>query len=438
MIKKVVSDYKIRYYILVIPLSEKGVNLSLRFKKYSYISMITAFLWMTIVSCMAPSLTLVAIVSILVIMVLYLTETWSDPKESNVGVGLTINYILLLSVSKIFIMHYLFKISMKACILNLLTTWVIFFILSIWINLKIDKDYCWIVFKYNHFGLRVSKSGYIEYSDDPQLWGFLYFINIVLFAMSSIPSLFSENVKDILLKMYRNEISFIILLIVCVNLTLLVVNIIYIIKSKSKYERLEYVTSSLLLVFLISCVITFRSSLVLSVLTISIIVWIHKKNTKSIDKLLLKLLFYSDLPIAVLLLNMNSMYEISGLGIFFVSVMTIPLFYSALILFALTANYGKMFAIDEAVGYEEVLDRGYIEKSWNIKSLLFVYSIKVIGLFLIESLLFLFVKDHNMWFDYVKNSNWSGVVFVIIGCILSIKTITLFIEKEPGDSTYEK
>lgn len=400
--------------------------------------MITAFLWMSLVSCMAPKLTPVAIVSILVIMVLYLTETWSDPKESNVGVGLTINYALLLSVSEIFIMHYLFKISMKICLLNLFVTWVIFFILSIYIMLRIDKDYSWVIFKYNHFGLKVGKSGYIGYSDDPQLWGFLYFINIVLFAMSSIPSLFSENVKDVLLKMYRNEISFIILLIVCVNLTLLVVNIIYIIISKTKYERLEYITSSLLLVFLISCVVTFRNSLVLSILTISVVLYSYQKKSKSIDKLLLKLLFYSDLPIAVLLLNMNRMYGVSGLGIFFVCIMTIPLFYSALILFALTANYGKMFAMDEAVGYEEVLDKGYIEKSWNIKSLLFVYSIKVIGLFLTESLLFLFVKDHNMWFDYVKNSSWSGIVLVVIGCILSIKTITLFIEKEPGDNTYEK
>lgn len=410
----------------------------LRFKKYSYVSMITAFLWMALVSCMAPKLTPVAIVSILVIMVLYLTETWSDPKESNVGVGLTINYALLLSVSEIFIMHYLFKISMKICLLNLFVTWVIFFILSIYIMLRIDKDYSWVIFKYNHFGLKVGKSGYIGYSDDPQLWGFLYFINIVLFAMSSIPSLFSENVKDVLLKMYRNEISFIILLIVCVNLTLLVVNIIYIIISKTKYERLEYITSSLLLVFLISCVVTFRNSLVLSILTISVVLYSYQKKSKSIDKLLLKLLFYSDLPIAVLLLNMNRMYGVSGLGIFFVCIMTIPLFYSALILFALTANYGKMFAMDEAVGYEEVLDKGYIEKSWNIKSLLFVYSIKVIGLFLTESLLFLFVKDHNIWFDYVKNSSWSGIVLVVIGCILSIKTITLFIEKEPGDNTYEK
>lgn len=88
-------------------LPEKGVKLNLRFKKYSYISMITAFLWMALVSCMVPSLTPVAIVSILVIMILYLTETWSDIKESNIAVRLTINYVLLLSVSEIFIMHYL-------------------------------------------------------------------------------------------------------------------------------------------------------------------------------------------------------------------------------------------------------------------------------------------------------------------------------------------
>ena len=286
--------------------------------------------------------------------------------------------------------------------------------------------------------MRVDKSGYIEYSNDPQLWGFLYFINIVLFALSSISVALQVFTKGIILKIYRNEISFIIPLIICLSITLLVMNIIQIIKAKSKYERLECVTSSLLLAFLLSCVVTFKNSLALSVLAILIVFWIHKKNPKSIEKQLLKLLFYSDLPIAVLLLNMNSMYEISGLGIFFVGVMTIPLFYSALILFALTANYGKMFAMDEAVGYEEVLDKGYIEKSWNIKSLLFVYSIKIIGLFLTEWLLFLFVKDHNMWFDYVKNSNWSGIILVIIGCILSVKTIILFIEKEPGDDTYGK
>lgn len=266
--------------------------------------------------------------------------------------------------------------------------------------------------------------------------GFLYFINIVLFTISSIPSLFSESIKDIILKMYRNEISFVIPLISCVSIALLIASIVQIIKSKSKYERLESVTSSMLLAFLMSCIVTFRNSLVLSVLTILVVFWIHKKSPKSIEKQLLRLLFYSDLPIVVLLLNMNKMYGVSGLGIFFVCVMTIPLFYSALIMSALITGYEKILAIDEAVGYKEVVGAGYREEPWNIKSFLLVYSTKIVGLFLFEWLLFLFVKDHNVWFDYVKNSNWSGVVLVIIGCILSIMTIMLFIKKEPGDGTY--
>lgn len=236
--------------------------------------------------------------------------------------------------------------------------------------------------------------------------------------------------------MYRNEISFIILLIVCISLTLLVVNIIYIIISKSKYEKLEYITSSLLLVFLISCVVIFRNSLALSILTILVILCSYQKKSRSIEKQLIRLLFYSDLPIAVLLLNMNKMYGVSGLGIFFVCIMTIPLFYSALIMFALITGYGKILAIDEAVGYKEVVDAGYREETCNIKSFLLVYSTKIIGLFLFESLLFLFVKDHDVWVNYVKDSNWSGIIFVVIGCILSIMTIMLFIKKEPGDDTY--
>ena len=185
----------------------------------------------------------------------------------------------------------------------------------------------------------------------------------------------------------------------------------------------------MLLVSLISCVVTFRNSLALSILTILVILCSYRKKSKSIEKQLLRLLFYSDLPIAVLLLNMNKMYEVSGLGVFFVCVMTIPLFYSVLIMFALITGYGKILAIDEAVGYKEDVDAGYREEHWNVKSFLLVYFTKIIGLFLFESLLFLFVKDHNIWFDYVKNSNWSGVVLVVIGCILSIRTILLFVKK---------
>ena len=132
----------------------------------------------------------------------------------------------------------------------------------------------------------------------------------------------------------------------------------------------------------------------------------------------------------LLLFNMNRIYNISVLGILFVGVMTLPLFYSALIMFALITNYVKMLAIDEVVGYEEVLDKGYIEKKWSPKALLIVYAAKIAGIFSIEWLLFAFVKDHDAIIDFIVKLSLSGWVLVIIGLYILLKILSLFFEKE--------
>lgn len=158
-------------------------------------------------------------------------------------------------------------------------------------------------------------------------------------------------------------------------------------------------------------------------------VLIFKKSELSIDKQLLKLLFYSDLPLMLLLLNMNRIYHISVLGIMFVVVMTLPLFYSVLIMFALITDYVKMLAIDEVVGYEEVLDKEYIEKKWSLKAFLLVYATKVVGVSLIEWLLFAFVKDHDAIIDFIVKLSLSGWVLVIIGLYILLQVLSLFFEE---------
>ena len=55
IIKKVVFDYKVRYYILVMTLPEKGVNLSLRFKKYVYTTLTTTAIWQLLLYFIHPS-----------------------------------------------------------------------------------------------------------------------------------------------------------------------------------------------------------------------------------------------------------------------------------------------------------------------------------------------------------------------------------------------
>lgn len=406
------------------------MDIGLRLKKYSYVSISTAFMWLALLSVMIPLFTPIAIVTILIIILLYVTETWYGPLQNDFGAGLSLNYAMLLSVSEVFIMRNILEVSVKVCISSFIITWVAFYLISEFVMSKLYKNYSWIIFEYKHFGLRVSKDGYIEYSDDIQDWGLVYIINIILFAISSLSAVLWKPLKEIIIKLYRNEMPFMMQVIVGLNILLLVISITRVIVSKSKYERLCHINSALLICSVLSCVVTFRNSLVLSILTIIPIVLTIRKSEVSIDRQLLKLLFYSDIPIMLLLLNMNRIYGISELGLFFVGVMTLPFFYSILIMFALVTNYVKVLAIDEAVGYEEVLDKGYIEKKWSPKTLLIVYVTKIAGIFSIEWLLFSFVKDHDAIIDFIVKLSLSGWALLIIGLCILLKILSLFFEEE--------
>ena len=408
------------------------MDTNLRLKKYSYVS-ISAFIWIALLSVMIPHFTPVAIVTILVIILLYVTETWQGPLQNDFGAGLSLNYAMLLSVSEVFIMRNILKLSVKVCISSFIITWTVFYLLLEFVIPKLYKGYSWIIFKYKHFGLRVGKYGYIECSDDLQDWGLVYVINIILFAVSSLFAVLWKPLKEIIAKLYRNEIPFTMQVIVGLNILLLVISIIHAIMSKSKYERLSNINSILLTCSVLSFATMFRDHLVLLILTIAVTVLLFKKSEVSIDRQLLKLLFYSDIPIMVLLLNMNRIYGISGLGIFFVGVMTLPFFYSVLIMFALITDYGKMLAINEVVGYEDVLDKGYIEKRWSPKSFIVVYATKVIGISLFEWFLFSFVKDHDAIIDFLVKLIFSGWALLIIGLYILLEILSLFFEKEESN-----
>lgn len=406
------------------------MDTKLRLKKYSYVSISTAFMWLALLSVMIPQFTPVAIVTILVIMLLYVIETWDGPLQNDFGVVLTLNYAMLLSVSEVFVMRNILKLSVKVCISSFIITWTVFYLLSEFVMPKLYKGYSWIIFEYKHFGLRVGKYGYIECSDDLQDWGLVYVINIILFAVSSLFAVLWKPLKEIVVKLYRNEMPFILSVVICLNILLLLTSIARAIMSKDKCEKIRNINSALLVCLVLSITVMFRNQLILLIITAIVIILIFKKSELSIDKQLLRLLLYSDLPIMLLLFNMNRIYNISVLGILFVGVATLPLFYSALIMFALITNYVKMLAIDEVVGYEEVLDKGYIEKKWSIKAFLRVYATKVVGVSLIEWLLFMFVKNHDAIEDSIIKLGMSGWVLVIIGLYILLKVLSLFFEKE--------
>lgn len=213
------------------------MDTNLRLKKYSYVSISTAFMWLALLSTMIPKFTPVAIVTILVIMLLYATQTWCDSLENSFGAGLTLNYAILLTVGEVFIMRTILRLPVKTCIFGLVATWVVFSFLPNLIMLKLYKGYSWIIFEYRHFGLRVNSDDCIESSDDRQDWGLIYAINILLFAVSSLPTILWEPLKEIIIKLYRDEIPFFSSLIVFINFSLFIIFMSNINVPKSKYEK---------------------------------------------------------------------------------------------------------------------------------------------------------------------------------------------------------
>lgn len=117
------------------------MDTNLRLKKYSYVSISTAFMWLALFSIMIPKFTPVAIVTILVIMLLYTTETWEGPLQNDFGAGLTLNYAMLLSVGEVFVMRNILNVLVKACISSFIITWTVFYLLSEFVMPKLYKGY---------------------------------------------------------------------------------------------------------------------------------------------------------------------------------------------------------------------------------------------------------------------------------------------------------
>lgn len=95
-------------------LPEKGVNLSLRFKKYVYVTLMTSAMWLLLLYFIKPS------VWTILFSILYLSEEagwYFEPTQSgecgSIGVGLTFNYAALLVSISIFVLISVFNLEWK-------------------------------------------------------------------------------------------------------------------------------------------------------------------------------------------------------------------------------------------------------------------------------------------------------------------------------------
>lgn len=386
MIKKVVSDLKIRYYILVIPLPEKGVNLSLRFKKYVYVTLMTSAMWLLLLYFIVPStLTIVAsIVYLIFVIGAYSDVTAFTKVEIECGFGLLSNYLCLLFMLHIFVSRLIFNLDWISVTKGVLITLVLFTVASLATMCKIQRDSnSWIFFSFRSFGIKVDE-GFLVYSEDKQDWGVYYGIYLLLYSLISIfvilyfklgKKVFELSITDL---MPLTLIGFILIIV-----STIMYGILYKVE-KDKYKRLHYFNS----VFLFSIIATFSIAIQslsfmwisLSVSLVNLIVYISFRD--SIKEDVLTNIFYATVYPDFLIVSLNIiLYKFTGIPrdmLVGIGIVTLGVFF--ILVYGFNIN---LFNIDEAFGYRiDTLDK-VMDVDVNTKLFYRVYPLKLITISLI-------------------------------------------------------
>lgn len=431
MIKKVVSDLKVRYYILVMPLPEKGVNLSLRFKKYVYVTLMTSAMWLLLSYFIKPS------VWTILFSILYLSAEagwYFEPTQSgecgSIGVGLTFNYAALLVSISIFVLRLIFNFGWEDTTYGFIATVVASIFTYVVLMFEVDfKEWDWLEFKFKKFGMESNGFGYLHYSEDRQDWGLQYGINMLAYLLSTVFIIiclkYRSSIFELLMKDYPG------LSIIGITISVLcgLVFILAYVFVKNKYKKLVYFNRAFLFIIIYTYSIVIQNIVFLwTFLTITILKIVVSRLYKDRIKeqvnrnINLANLYPCILTLAIDMIIVRLFNASVGL-LLAIGVTTLVIF---IILGAATKT--KLFEVQEAFGYvlkeenkythvdikKSVLYKDYVMKAVCISLIYF-------GILLIYTLVF-------------KNASILSAIPIIFGTFLFlfivIKTFVILSKKE--------
>lgn len=431
MIKKVVSDLKVRYYILVIPLPEKGVNLSLRFKKYVYVTLMTSAMWLLLLYFIKPS---IWTISFSVLYLSIMTAWYFEPTQSgecgSIGIGLTFNYAALLISISIFVLRLVFNFGVEDATSGVISTIVISIFVYVALMFEVDfKEWGWLEFKFKRFGMELSEFGYLHYSDDRQDWGLQYGMNMLSYLISMafviIYLKYRSSIFELLMKDYPVLSSVGITISV---LCWLVFTLAYIL-SKDKYKKLVFFNRVFLFIIVYAYSIVIQNIVFLwAFLTIALLKLLVSKLYKDrIKELVNRNINLANFYPCILTLAIDMVivrsFNVSTASLLAIGVVTLVIF---IILVATIKT--KLFEVQEAFGYVLKEENKYtyvdIKKSVLCKDIVtkaICISFIYFGIFSIYTLVF-------------KNVSILTVIPVIFGVFLFlfivIKTFVTLSKKE--------
>lgn len=398
MIKKVVSDYNVRYYILVIPLPEKGVNLSLRFKKYVYVTLMTSAMWLLLLYFIKPS------VWTILFSILYLSAEaawYFEPTQSgecgSIGVGLTFNYAALLVSISIFVLMSVFNFGVEDATLGFIATVVASIFVYVVLMFEVDfKEWDWLEFKFKKFGMESNGFGYLHYSEDRQDWGLQYGINMLAYLLSIVFIIICLKYRSSIFELLMKDYTVLSIIGITISVLCWLVFILAYVFAKNKYEKLVYFNRAFLFIIVYTYSIIIQNIVFLwTFLTITILKLLVSKLYKDRIKervsrnINLANLYPCILVLAIDMIIVRS-FNASVELLLVIGVVTLIIF----IILVATTNT-KLFEVQEAFGYilkEENkythvdIKRSILYKAYIMNAV--CISLIYFGIFLIYTLVF--------------------------------------------------
>ena len=378
-------------------LPEKGVILSLRFKKYVYIVMTTSAMWQLLLYFLIPS----GWTILLSIIYLSITATWyfdidNQGKADSMCIGLTLNYIFLLIFISALILRLIFNFSGEDATCGAFLSIMISTIAYIASMFEVDyKEWGWLIFRFKRFGMRPDSVGYLQYSDDKQDWGLHYGTGILVHLLATVFTAlcikYGNLVFELSLKDYPVLSS--IGLILSVTCWLIFIAFYMTTKDKHKYKKLVYFNrASLFIIVYTYSIVTKNIVFLWAFLTIALLKLLVSKVFKdSIKEQVSRNVNLANTYPSILVLSVDMMLiKTSVKASLLVGAVTLVIF---IMLVAITKI--KWFDVQEAFGYKLLGDARFTDIDANRSVLYKVYvmnavciSLLYFGIYSIYALVF--------------------------------------------------
>lgn len=378
-------------------LLEKGVILSLRFKKYVYVTLTTTAMWQLLLYFIIPSgWTIVFSILYLAVLASWYFDPGQSGQVDSMCTGLTLNYIFLLAFISTFILRLILNFSWEDTTCGVIFTFMVSAIAYIASMFEVNyKEWSWLIFQFKRFGMRPSSAVSLQYSDDRQDWGLHYgtgmLVHLLATVFTALCIKYGNLVFELSLKDYPVLSS--IGLILSVTCWLIFIAFYMTTKDKHKYKKLVYFNrASLFIVVYTYSIVTKNIVFLWVLLTIALLKIIVAKVFKdNIKEQVSKNIYLANIYPVILILSADMMLiKTSVKASLLIGAVTLVIFYMLVVI-----SKVKWFDIQEAFGYKLLGDDRFTDIDANRSVLYKAYimnavciSLLYFGIYSIYALVF--------------------------------------------------